>query len=142
MALCARFAKKMQLVRGLTRMNADPDNPRESAFIRVPFSEQATCLSAPITMALCARFAKKMQLVRGLTRMNADPDNPRESAFIRVPFSEQPLRRSQPPLFAAHGAFSNASTSWGGAIGTRLATGSLGRLICRAERAAFPSSTL
>jgi error-prone DNA polymerase len=29
---------KMQLVRGLTRMNADPDNPRESAFIRVPFS--------------------------------------------------------------------------------------------------------
>jgi arabinogalactan oligomer/maltooligosaccharide transport system substrate-binding protein len=28
----------MQLVRGLTRMNADPDNPRESAFIRVPFS--------------------------------------------------------------------------------------------------------
>jgi hypothetical protein len=134
MALCARFAKKMQLVRGLTRMNADPDNPRESAFIRVPFSHQATCLSAPITM--------KMQLVRGLTRMNADPNNPRESAFIRVPVSEQPLRRSQPPLFAAHGAFSNASTSWGGAIGTRLATGSLGRLICRAERAAFPSSTL
>jgi hypothetical protein len=30
---------KMQLVRGLTRMNADPDNPRESAFIRVPFSQ-------------------------------------------------------------------------------------------------------
>jgi hypothetical protein len=29
---------KMQLVRGLTRMNADPDNPRESAFIRAPFS--------------------------------------------------------------------------------------------------------
>jgi hypothetical protein len=31
---------KMQLVRGLTRTNADPDNPRESAFIRVPFSRQ------------------------------------------------------------------------------------------------------
>jgi hypothetical protein len=74
----APITMKMQLVRGLTRMNADPDNPRESAFIRVPFSHQATCLPAPITM--------KMQLVRGLTRMNADPDNPRESAFIRVPY--------------------------------------------------------
>ncbi len=31
---------KMQLVRGLTLMNADPDNPRESAFIRVPFPHQ------------------------------------------------------------------------------------------------------
>ena len=40
---------KIQLVHGLARMNADPDNPRESAFIRVPFSHQATCLPAPIT---------------------------------------------------------------------------------------------
>jgi hypothetical protein len=54
------------LVRGLTRMNADPDNPRESAFIRVPFSHQATCLSAPITMKILCAFASLRLCVEGI----------------------------------------------------------------------------